>query len=131
MRAFAAAVWLTLASCSAALAGAQEDCAQGKDRDAVIRACTLIIEGRAKGDKAVAYFNRAGWSREQAIADYSRAIEINPNYAEAYKWRALRYSLADDHDRAIADDSRAIELDPNDAKAYNDRAGEYFAYKKD
>ena len=132
MSRFAAALWLTLAFCGAALAGAQEDCNQNRDWNLAIRSCTLIIEGRAKGDKAAAYVNRAnapGHSEDQSIADCNRAIELNPNYAEGYKQRAVAYSLKGDHDQAIADYSRAIELNPNYAEAYNGRGGQYSVWK--
>ena len=56
-----------------------------------------------------------------AIADYTTAIELKPDYAEAYNDRAFAYYLKGDFDRAITDYTRAIELRPNYPKAYNSR----------
>jgi len=62
---------------------------------------------------------------EQAIADYSMAIALDPNYAGAYINRGIAYRKKDDYEQAIADYSRAIELDPNDAEAYYARGYVY------
>ena len=59
--------------------------------------------------------------RKSAIADYDRAIEINPDYAKAYTNRGkAKYKLGDYHG-AIADYDRTIELKPDYAKAYYNR----------
>jgi tetratricopeptide (TPR) repeat protein len=80
---------------------------------------------------------------EGAIADYSRALELNPNYALAHNSRGLAYwglgqwqsSRGEDptesYRAAIADFTRALELNPNLADAHNNRglsriaAGDY------
>src|SRR6266699_2583338 len=73
------------------------------------------------------YYNNRGLAREAkgdhdgAIADYNRAIELNPKYAGAYNNRGLAKKAKGDHDGAIADYNRAIELNPKDAGAYNNR----------
>ncbi len=56
-----------------------------------------------------------------AIADYNRAIELNPKYASAYNNRGNAKSNKRDYDGAIADYNRAIELDPKYAFAYSNR----------
>ena len=53
-----------------------------------------------------------------AIADYDRAIEIKPDYAEACFFRAGAKVVLGDYDGAIADCDRAIELKPDYAEAY-------------
>ena len=49
---------------------------------------------------------------DRAIEDYSRAIELDPEYAPAYYNRGNAYSDKGEYDRAIEDLNRAIELDP-------------------
>ena len=56
-----------------------------------------------------------------AIADYTKAIEINPNYAIAYSNRGnSKYNLKD-YKGAVSDCTKAIEIDPNYALAYINR----------
>ena len=60
-----------------------------------------------------------------AIEHYSHAIELDPNYAEAYTNRGLAYQSKDEYDRAIRDHNKAINLNPNYAEAYFNRGGAY------
>src|SRR5262245_59240745 len=62
---------------------------------------------------------------DRAIADYTAAIELKPDYAEAYNDRGFAYYLKGDFERAISDYARAIELRPNYPKAYNSRGVAY------
>jgi tetratricopeptide (TPR) repeat protein len=57
-----------------------------------------------------------------AIANYNKAIKINPKFAKAYNNRGIAYTFKKQYDLAIADFSKAIELDPKNGKAYNNRA---------
>ena len=45
--------------------------------------------------------------------DYSRAIELDPNYFKAWNSRAVLKMRMEDYYGAIADFTKAIELDPN------------------
>jgi tetratricopeptide (TPR) repeat protein/S1-C subfamily serine protease len=66
-------------------------------------------------------------NRQGAIADYDKAIRLNPNYAFAYFNRGnSRYNL-EDKKGAIADYDQAIRLNPNFASAYNNRGIARFA----
>ena len=56
-----------------------------------------------------------------AIADYTKAIEIDPNYANAYVDRGVAKDDLEDYYGAIADYTKVIEIDPNEAKAYYNR----------
>jgi tetratricopeptide (TPR) repeat protein len=64
---------------------------------------------------------------DQAIDDYTKAIELRPDYAEAYNDRGFAYYLKGDYPRAIADYTRAIELRPDYPKAWNNRGVAYMA----
>jgi len=61
----------------------------------------------------------------KAIADYNKAIELDPNHALAYFNRAYAYGEIGQYDKAIADYTKAIELDPSDAQAYHNRGLDY------
>lgn len=56
-----------------------------------------------------------------AIADYNKAIEINPKFAEAYSRRGNAKLKLQDHRGAMADYNKAAEVDPKYAKAYYNR----------
>lgn len=47
-----------------------------------------------------------------AEREFRRAIELNPNYANAHHWYAEFLSLVGRHNEAIAESQRARELDP-------------------
>jgi tetratricopeptide (TPR) repeat protein len=60
-------------------------------------------------------------NRKGAIEDFTKAIELNPRLAVAYKNRSFQHIDAAAYDLAIADLSKVIELDPKDAIAYMNR----------
>ncbi len=48
----------------------------------------------------------------QAIKHFTRAIEIDPKFAEAYNQRAIAHYLLEDFDESIADCRRTTDLMP-------------------
>src|SRR3990172_8362478 len=50
---------------------------------------------------------------DEAIEAYTKAIALDPNYAQAYTNRGVAYYNKGQYDRAIEDYNRAIALDPN------------------
>ena len=72
-------------------------------------------------------YNRLGVAKlvnsdsDGAIADFSKALELNPNYILAYVNRGNAKVGKSDWDGAIVDFSKAIELDPKYAIAYSNR----------
>ena len=62
---------------------------------------------------------------DEAIEDYTRAINLDPNYVEAYKNRGMAYRNKGDYDLAIEDFGKAIQLNPNFAEAYFSRGSIY------
>jgi tetratricopeptide (TPR) repeat protein len=59
---------------------------------------------------------------DSAIANYSKAIKINPKLGKAYNNRGVAYTWKKEYYLAIADFNKAIKLDPQNGKAYNNRA---------
>ena len=56
-----------------------------------------------------------------AIADYTKAIELNPDFYEVYFNRGLAKNNLKDHNGAISDYTKVIEFVPNFGAAYNYR----------
>ena len=63
---------------------------------------------------------------DRAIADYSEALRIDPDYAAALYNRGIAWRHKGDLDRAIADYDQAIRLNPT-AAAYNNRGSAWHA----
>jgi len=63
---------------------------------------------------------------ETAIADYDRAIDLEPEYAEAYNNRGNAYLDLGDLERAVEDYDRSLELgNPEPHLVYNNRGNAY------
>ena len=80
--------------------------------------------------KARPYNNRGnayaqGGNLPQAISDYTMAIGIDRNYADAYYNRGNAYDNQSNFTQAISDYTKAIEINPRYAKAYNNRGVTY------
>lgn len=58
---------------------------------------------------------------QKAIELYSKAIELNSFFGEAYNNRGLLKKKINDQEGALQDYNKAIELDPNDAYVYYNR----------
>jgi tetratricopeptide (TPR) repeat protein len=65
---------------------------------------------------------------DEAIADYTRAIELNPNLAEAYNNRAYVYMVKREYAAALPDLDRAIQLRPTYVNALMNRGDMYNYY---
>jgi tetratricopeptide (TPR) repeat protein len=62
-----------------------------------------------------------------AIAEFSEAIRLKPDYVNAYYYRGIASLLKIDYDNAIADFTEVIRFNPASADAYDHRA---FAYHR-
>ena len=60
-----------------------------------------------------------------AIKDFTKAIELKPDYAFAYNNRGAVYRSKGDHDLAIEDCNKAIRLKSDYAEAYSNRGAAY------
>jgi tetratricopeptide (TPR) repeat protein len=64
-----------------------------------------------------------------ALAEYDRAIELNPRYADAYVGRGFAKYKLGERSSAITDFSTAITLNPKSARAYHNRGTMYLEFK--
>lgn len=58
---------------------------------------------------------------ENAIKDYSKAIDLNQNYAMAFNNRGAAWAEKGDFNRAISDLDKALQMNPKIAEAYYNR----------
>ncbi|GHS86336.1 hypothetical protein FACS189487_00420 [Campylobacterota bacterium] len=58
---------------------------------------------------------------QEAVQHLTRAIEQNPNSADAYLLRGNSYKELGDRSAAISDFTQAIKFDPHDAESYYNR----------
>ncbi|MBI9073935.1 MAG: tetratricopeptide repeat protein [Desulfatibacillum sp.] len=63
---------------------------------------------------------------DEAIASFTRAIEIHPRNWQAYNNRGIVYGIKGQQDLAIADYGKAIGINPDYADAYSNRGAACF-----
>jgi uncharacterized Zn-binding protein involved in type VI secretion len=69
-------------------------------------------------------------SYDRAINEFSKAIELNPNFAQLYYYRGYAYYVRTNYNEAITDFNKIIELNPRNAGAYYYRAIAYYVTSK-
>jgi protein O-mannosyl-transferase len=74
----------------------------------------------AYNNRAAAFYKRG--QIDKAIADYSKAIALDPTNEGVYNNRGMVYASQKKYDRAIADFETAIELNPGDNSGYYNMA---------
>src|SRR5215831_10752703 len=93
--------------------------------DAAIPACTQLIEHPPQGTNVAAAYNNRGVAKfgkgylDDAIADFTSALNQNPKFVDAFKNRGLAYKMQGTSDKAIGDFNQAIRLDGNSPELYN------------
>ena len=87
------------------------------------RGVVFYIEAEGGYDRGVLYCGEGEY--ERAVTDFTAAIELDPQYAQAYNRRGLAYRRQGDYDRAITDYIDAIRLNRQDAQAYYNRGVAY------
>jgi tetratricopeptide (TPR) repeat protein len=60
--------------------------------------------------------------KREAVAQFSRAVALNPRYVTAYFMRALAKNQLNDPQGALADLNKALSINPKDSPAYYGRA---------
>jgi formylglycine-generating enzyme required for sulfatase activity/tetratricopeptide (TPR) repeat protein len=89
------------------------------------RSGTRVPDPKAKEhlNRGLAYGDNGQY--DEAVGEFTEAIELAPDYAEAYSCRGATYSQKRQYDEAIRDFTRAIELKPDDVKVYRIRGLTY------
>lgn len=101
--------------------------------DVRIEACTTLLRGdlppkvtaMAFNNRAIAFEEKRDY--DQAIADFTDAIRLAPDYSRAFYNRGTVYSARQDYEHAIADYSEAIRLNPVYVRALKNRGFAYHA----
>lgn len=76
-----------------------------------------------KGDRGIDHYYR-GRARtayrklDEAIADFDKAIEINPKVADWYVARGIAHQYREDWKRAMADFEKAVDLNPKTSEGW-------------
>ena len=119
---------LALAACTTGPSGevTTVDVAQGSDQN--ISSLTEVIERNPADPEAYnvrgSAYGRGGRYRE-ALRDFDKAIELQPNFYQAYANRALIQRFLGDQQAALNDYNRSIELNSNYDAAYIGRGNLY------
>jgi hypothetical protein len=93
------------------------------DHDRAVEAGTEVWSDTQRGNR----FRQTTRAYDKALAAYTRAIELDPDYTAALAGRGDTLRLLGRHAEAIADLTRAIELYPGFSAAHIIRARAYYA----
>jgi tetratricopeptide (TPR) repeat protein len=136
---FAALLWSTANPTAAQAADDFTDCYSVGSKnynepsffDRGLQACNRLIAKRSgKQELSKAYASRGTWQHKKqnedaALADYDRALSIDPTNVEFYDYRADAWLAKGDLSRAIDNYDQAIRIDPTYAAAYFSRGRAY------
>jgi TolB-like protein/Tfp pilus assembly protein PilF len=79
----------------------------------IARQALAVDDTSAAAHTALAYAHHYyDWNWQDAEREYGRALELNPNYAQAHQWLAAHYAELGRTDEALAEMQRAQQLDP-------------------
>jgi len=136
----AIAILFTLWSAMPTFADDFDTCRLNSRPEPALAACTRVIEHKQlkPADLARAYYHRGtkllklgGENLDLAVADFTEAIQLRPDYGAAYFNRGTAYLSREDYDRAIADIDKAIEIEPPDNFSYYQNQGLAYSRKGD
>ncbi len=66
-------------------------------------------------------------NRAESIADFDKAIELNPKFVKPYFNRGVRKADDSDYDGAIADFTKVLEFEPNNILALENRSSAFIS----
>ena len=102
----------------------------------LINALTKAFGGHSKTSED--YYNQGNakcriQNYREAIDDYTKAIELNPEFVMAYNNRGNAKIAIEDYRGGVDDLTKAIEINPNHAEAYYNRGviKSYYLGQKD
>ncbi len=107
---------------------------RGKDNLKAVLDFEKAVELNANNSVAYFWLGKASYSidRNKSVESYTKAIDLNPNYAEAFAGRAFSKSVIASKSKdinifkeAIFDATRAIDLNPYEPEWYINRAEVY------
>jgi tetratricopeptide (TPR) repeat protein len=126
--------WISDAVARSSLRGEDKECADTANTEAAIAACTRLYENRGlgKSNRAIALGNRGAAYKvlgryEEAIADFSRAIELDADNSQYYCQRGDARLRKNENDEAIADYTTAIRHSPRLLWGYHGRGQAHLA----
>ena len=95
----------------------------------VLGAIEDITTKRIAREAAIHFFKGKSYGKRgelnKAIAEFNKALEINPGFAVAYLSRGIAYGDKGNYDKAISDCNKALEINPYDPIAYLSRGISY------
>lgn len=104
---------------------------EGYNYDCFVARQTKNVEANP-GDVAAYFYRGMIYSNrepDRAIADFSKALELDPKYRAAYSHLASAYRDKGEYDLALTSLNKAIDLDPKDANTYDNRGYAYLAQR--
>ena len=96
----------------------------------------VATEAPTPTPNASSYYNKGadysnGGKYQLAVDEYTKAIQLDPDYLFAYNNRGNAYIELGEYQTAIEDYDKAIQLDPDYARAYNNRGIAYRRLSQD
>ncbi|MCB2220319.1 MAG: tetratricopeptide repeat protein [Bacteroidetes bacterium] len=104
-------------------------------KDAETMITDVIEKDRSDVDVSIGYFFRGNIrdkanDMQGALQDFSRAIELNPEYTMAYNNRGIIKGSMQDFKGALDDFNKAVELEPEYAEAIYNRGNAHYYLKQ-
>ena len=109
-----------------------QDCVSSGPPDAVIAACTRLIESRqsSAAELGRAYLYRGAAERNKghldaAVRDEDAALRLDPKSVDAHMVRGTVHGMRKDFNAAIGDFDAVLQIEPNNLEAHAYRGAAY------